>query len=185
MIKQLCDKLSSIGVQKNLYPECDREIYSYGYEVMIEFAMCLSAFLAIAMIFDKFIEIVVYSISFMVLRSFGGGVHANRPWKCFLFSTGILLICCLMTEWSFLSNHLSFIFAVNAIAWVVVQQWIPHIEYRKYIKGRCIVNITYGLGLLGSLWLMKCGNIALAQFILLSQTFWWLSAFLGYRQQNN
>ena len=184
MIKQLCNKLSRIGVQKNLYPECDREIYSYGYEVMIEFAMCLGAFLVIAIIFDKFVEIVAYSISFMVLRSFGGGVHANKPWKCFLFSTGIILICCIISEWSFLSNHLNFILVANVIAWVIVQRWLPRIEYSKFVKGRYIVNITYGIGLFGSLWLMKYGCISLAQFILLSQTFWWASVFLAQRQQN-
>lgn len=146
--------------------------------------MCLGAFLVIAIIFDKFVEIVAYSISFMVLRSFGGGVHANKPWKCFLFSTGIILICCIISEWSFLSNHLNFILVANVIAWVIVQRWLPRIEYSKFVKGRYIVNITYGIGLFGSLWLMKYGCISLAQFILLSQTFWWASVFLAQRQQN-
>ena len=74
------------GVITGGIEEDDQEVYAYGYTLLLETSICIAAMGCIGALFNLVFEVMVFSIVFIPLRSFGGGVHADRDWKCILLS---------------------------------------------------------------------------------------------------
>ncbi len=69
--------LASLGIIKN-----EKEIYAYGFELVISFFINVLISIIIGMIFSCLIEVIIFLLSFIILRSYTGGYHANTHLKC-------------------------------------------------------------------------------------------------------
>lgn len=100
---QLTDWLIENGLSEN-----KREVYSYGLECLFNELIADLFLLLFALLLHKVSEMLIWSISFTVLRVNLGGLHASSHSKCIFFSTllGIasVLICPIFI------NHLMIVF---------------------------------------------------------------------------
>lgn len=64
--------------------EENREIYSYGLDIMIMYFMHCGALLILGIIFNRVFETLLLLFGFALLQCFGGGYHAMTHLRCFL-----------------------------------------------------------------------------------------------------
>lgn len=70
----------------------DEKIYRYGYVLLCEVFFNIIIALAIGIVFSRTKELIFFLSMYIPLRSFCGGWHANKIWKCTVISNAILLL---------------------------------------------------------------------------------------------
>lgn len=118
MIQKIVDVLVNKQSQNSVITSEDEKIYRYGYVLLCEVFLNLIIALAIGIVFLKTKEVFFFLGMYIPLRSFCGGWHADKIWKCTVISNVILLLQVYGLE--NLLSHLSikvmlFIFFLNMI----------------------------------------------------------------------
>lgn len=73
--------------------EENKEIYQYGLEQMILQLLNGITVLVIGICFGSFIETLIFSASFMMLRKYTGGYHATTRLRCYAISSLCTMLC--------------------------------------------------------------------------------------------
>lgn len=76
----------------------DSDVYKYGLQVLLEMIFCVGTCLLIAVIFQAFLEIGLFLLIFIPLRSYAGGLHLSSFWSCYIFSCLTFLFIVVMAE---------------------------------------------------------------------------------------
>lgn len=118
MIQKIVDVLMNKQSQNSEMTSENEKIYRYGYVLLCEVFLNLIIALAIGIVFSKTKEVIFFLGMYIPLRSFCGGWHADKIWKCTVISNVILLLQVYGLE--NLLSHLSikvmlFIFFLNMI----------------------------------------------------------------------
>lgn len=85
---KVTDFIIKIGVISNE----SYEIYQYGFQIGMEMLCCLIAFLGISTYMHMIPECIIFTVIFMLLRTYAGGVHLNSFVKCFVCSVTIQMV---------------------------------------------------------------------------------------------
>lgn len=92
MIQKIVDVLINKQSQNHIITAEDEKIYGYGYILLCEVALNLVIALVIGMIYSKTPIIMFFLGMYIPLRSYCGGWHADKIWKCTVISNAILLL---------------------------------------------------------------------------------------------
>ena len=84
-------------IKKGLLSEDDQELYAYGYEVLLNQVANLLMAILIGAIFSAWIEIIIFMIIYLPIRSYCGGYHASTNARCILVSSLLLLLVCILS----------------------------------------------------------------------------------------
>ena len=84
MISFLSSKLADLLIKNEIVSSEDREIYIYGFEIIISSFFGASSVLFLGIILRSVIESLVFLIIFIVIRQCCGGYHANSYIKCII-----------------------------------------------------------------------------------------------------
>ncbi|MCC0697250.1 accessory gene regulator B family protein [Clostridioides sp. ES-S-0048-02] len=97
MFKKYAEKITTVLVNNELINTEEHHIYSYGFEVVIASSVNLVLALTLALIFHKFIHVLLFLICYCSIRQFSGGYHANNHRTCILIFLSVVLssICIL------------------------------------------------------------------------------------------
>lgn len=68
------------------------DIYIYGFELLVSSVIETISLLLIGLLTGKFVETVIFIISFSSIRVFSGGYHANSYLKCFIVTVAYYLL---------------------------------------------------------------------------------------------
>lgn len=82
MIRFLSSKLADLLIKNEIVSAEDREIYIYGYEIIVSSLFGAFSVLLLGIILRSVIESLVFLIIFIVIRQCCGGYHANSYIKC-------------------------------------------------------------------------------------------------------
>lgn len=85
-MKWLARWLTKTMIDDGMMDEEEKGIYEYGIQVFLEMSMCLGTCLFVAFLFHIFLEITIFFLIFIPLRSYAGGLHFESFWSCYLFS---------------------------------------------------------------------------------------------------
>ncbi len=108
-VKKIVDHQISTGSLK----EEDRNVYLYGYQMLFEFCVNIVASILIAIIFDSYAIVTIFTIAFLMIRGYVGGYHAKSSIGCFCVSAGMLIVATVLVRyigdrdigrWMFLSE---------------------------------------------------------------------------------
>lgn len=110
MIQKTAKKLSAFIVAHGL-PVENEEVYSYGAECLLSLFITYCLLLICSFILKRIPEMIIWIISFSLLRNHLGGYHANSHWKCIL-STIILGITSMYIKNFWFINNISIFFAI-------------------------------------------------------------------------
>lgn len=81
MLRSLSKRIAFLVCEKtDLLP---LEIYVYGFELIISSIIETGALLLVGFLIGKFVETILFLVSFSSIRFFSGGYHANSYFKCF------------------------------------------------------------------------------------------------------
>ena len=89
MISKISQILTSFFIRKKSISEEEREIYIYCFEIFVATALNIVLLFVVGLIMGRYIETIVFTIVFMLLRGVGGGAHAKSHRACIL---GLMII---------------------------------------------------------------------------------------------
>ena len=161
--------LSRRLVERGIIKEEEQEIYQFGIRNgMIILLNVLTAFL-IGLVTEKLFVVAVFTLSFMVLRSYTGGYHSDSRIFCYVGSNLVLFIP-VYTEMLFVQtdNYILFIFLALAVGIIMVyspkhskNRKLDEAEQKHFGRKARIITVIQ-LIVLGVLWYMKQNTYAYA-----------------------
>ncbi|MCM1009242.1 MAG: accessory gene regulator B family protein [Ruminococcus flavefaciens] len=98
IITKFCHIIVNFFIRKNIFPEEQREIYQYGFELWVSSAIGILVVLAIGIISGRFWESIIFYIVFCFTRLFSGGFHAPTYLLCKLTFASVLILA-LALDW--------------------------------------------------------------------------------------
>ena len=151
MYKKASKKIAEALIGNNVVKSEDREIYEYGFEVLISTAVSILSILIISITAKKVFVSVLFMLGFMTARLCCGGYHANHHLTC-LMTTIINYIVFLVLTYFLGNSSLSiFTLAIAAASFILVFLFAPvEHEYnplspaekkRHRIRSRLLVSI--------------------------------------------
>ncbi len=91
MIKKFSEYISDIFVKHSIINQEDSEVYSYGMEILLSVLVNIFVTIIIASVTGLFIEIMLFTSAFVLIRQYTGGYHANTHHGCIcLFATVLI-----------------------------------------------------------------------------------------------
>lgn len=91
MFEGFVQKIVDNQIEKGILIKTDRNIYLYGYQMLIEFCINIVTSIIIAIVFRATGIVVVFTIAYLLLRGYVGGYHAKTSMGCFCCSAAILI----------------------------------------------------------------------------------------------
>lgn len=140
-LTKLSRKIVNDLTQSDIVKAEDAEIYIYGINQILMYAINISSALIIGLIFGKLFEAAVFIAAYCSLRSFAGGYHAKTPLKCYFFSIIMLIIVLVGIKYLYLAELVYYAVLLAAALVVIVlspvedrNKPLDEIEHRVYKK---------------------------------------------------
>jgi len=186
--------LSRRMIERGIIKEDEQEIYQFGIRNgMIILLNVLTAFL-IGLVTEKLYVVAVFTISFMVLRSYTGGYHSNSRIFCYIGSNLVLFIP-VYTEMLFVRTADGILIILLTLAVGIIMIFSPmHSKNRKldeaeqkHFGRKARVITVLQLIVLGILWYAEMDSYAYAiyssicitaVFMLIGKVQLWLQAHI-------
>ncbi len=89
-MSKVAEKVADSLYRKDYISEEEKEIYSYGYEILIDNIGKTFLLLMVGAIIHQFVATLVFVVVFTTLRSCCGGYHASKTWQCNLLTVILL-----------------------------------------------------------------------------------------------
>lgn len=91
MIKKLVNEIINMQLRLQIIDELEIEIYQYGYILFVELLINIAISFIISIFMGTFTDLIFFLCAFVPLRSYCGGYHADKSWKCIILSNLIVL----------------------------------------------------------------------------------------------
>lgn len=163
---KLIDKII-IEMKNNDSLTDDEEIIRAGLDTMISKAFFVIIIAIIGVIMNCFIESIIFTISFSLLREYGGGYHAETRKKCFVLSVLDLVAALVIIK--FAENFQVLTFPILGIALISViyilikapidtfNKRFDEAEIRIYGKRARVLAIVFAVAA-ALLWIFRCSD---------------------------
>lgn len=92
MFGKLVDIIVKQQVENEIISKKEVDIYKYGYYLLLEIIMNIIIAIFIGLFFRDIKTVLIFLLIYIPLRTYSGGWHADRLWKCTLISNFILII---------------------------------------------------------------------------------------------
>ncbi|MBS4984746.1 MAG: accessory gene regulator B family protein [Hungatella hathewayi] len=120
MLFNLTDKLLDSQIKNNKIEESDRELYQYGYNLLILQCLNFSVLVLISLLFHCLIYMALFAVVYIPLRSYAGGYHASTPIGCAIFSAILELVIAATLRFSLFNFLLPGMFALTFVAQIII-----------------------------------------------------------------
>lgn len=141
MLELIVGRIIERGISQSRIPREQYNVYFYGYTLLVEVAICTAFAIILAFSMNKIAALIVFSVTFVPLRSLGGGYHASKPWKCIVLSYSILCVFFVICEHPVLVINWRIIMLIEIITLILIQPIIENLKYAKFITTRTLVNL--------------------------------------------
>lgn len=91
MLEYIKDVITNNLINSNLISQEDEEIYKFGLECYLLKLVHVITYSLAAIFLGKYIEYTIFIITYLLLRKFSGGIHANTRLGCLIVSNVILI----------------------------------------------------------------------------------------------
>lgn len=98
MIEKMATVFIEIQYQKGIIQKDDINIYRYGYILMMEVLLNICFTFLIGVLLGNICEAFFFLCIFAPLRSFCGGYHADKVWKCNILSNCVVAFVITMSK---------------------------------------------------------------------------------------
>ena len=94
MYNTFCAKLNKFVCK--YFSDDEAEVIEYGIAVLVSKFIFFITIIVVAIIFDELVSVLLFTLLYMPLRSFAGGIHAKTPVRCYFFSLAMLILTALI-----------------------------------------------------------------------------------------
>lgn len=109
------EKITSMLVEKDFINEAETEEYHYGLEILALKLIHSLSFIIIGLIFNKFLEMILFLIFYNEARSLLGGYHSKSKYLCLFISILISSFVCSFISIFSTSNFFVISFTISII----------------------------------------------------------------------
>ena len=109
MIKKLAGVMACYCAEKEIYPPEKKNIYAYGFELLISTALNALGILITALFMDALLGAVLFTLAFIPLRINAGGYHTKHHWSCFLMVNIVFLLFAVLVKYMSASYVLPYV----------------------------------------------------------------------------
>lgn len=124
IITKFCHIIVNFFIRKNIFPEEQREIYQYGFELWVSSAIGILIVLAIGIISGRFWESIVFYIVFCFTRLFSGGLHAPTYLLCKMTFASVLILV-LVLDWLLCDIVECYWYILYLYSFIIICQFAP------------------------------------------------------------
>ena len=135
IITELCSIIVDFFIREKIFPEEEREIYQYGFELCVSSVINIVMVLAIGVISGNFWESVIFYIVFCFTRLHTGGFHAPTYLLCKIsFVSVFLAILAMDYLLSDIDERCWFAFYIFSL--IIVCRFAPVENHNKLLTNR-------------------------------------------------
>lgn len=150
MIEKIINGMIQKQIEAEQIAKEDINIYIYGYTLVYEVLINVIIAICIGILTHNLFEVTMFLALYIPLRSFCGGWHADKFWKCTVFSSLILIILVMFDDFglSYCQNWIAIgiffgccMFILSSAAIETVTKPISYEENKIYKKKIRIIVI--------------------------------------------
>ena len=125
-METISNAITDFYIRKNYIPQEKKEIYSYGFKLIIADIINFSIVMLSGAVLGKFIESMLFLVTLCGIRQFSGGFHAKTFGLCRL-SMLITFFGVILTSWliTFVSFSTELLLILNIICIVLIYTLAP------------------------------------------------------------
>jgi accessory gene regulator B len=90
-------------VKSGTITSADKEVYLFGIQQGFVILLNILTTIVLGILLETLWQILLFTISYIGLRSFAGGYHAKTPQRCYIMSTILTLVVALLQKYIALS----------------------------------------------------------------------------------
>lgn len=130
MIRRMSEKITDCLLDRNILPQEEKEVYEYGFELLISSLIGFIIVFVSGLIFGLLSESMLFYIIFVSVRPFCGGYHADTHMKCKM--TFIVVYALVMLFSQVFANNYRMIYHVLLLAvyWLSIILYAP-VEHKN------------------------------------------------------
>jgi len=117
-------------VQGGAVQELNREVYEFGLEKLISLLINTLIMLVLGSLFGILLQTIVFYMTYMVLRVYAGGYHAENSIVCFFVSIAILIPCVIAIRYYYMWN-IPIVFWSLLVASVIILIIVSPVEHKN------------------------------------------------------
>lgn len=142
-MKSISDAIANTLWTQGIIQEEDLEICQYGLGIFISSLLEVLSILVISFFIGNLFETMLFFVSFVPLRIYAGGYHANTRLSCYLLSLGVyciftMIMNMLLQDTYWMVNLLTTLFSLSIILTLAPvihkNKYVNKIELRYYRK---------------------------------------------------
>lgn len=112
-MKILTEKSLDYQIRNKYIKEQERELYEYAYTILFEEFINIVIAFAIGLFLGQLNVVICFLCSYIPLRRFSGGYHAENGIKCGIVSTLLIVVLCIL-------NDLNIIEAIKSSGYILL-----------------------------------------------------------------
>lgn len=150
----LTTRIVETQIKKGKIKREEKELYQYGYRIMLEKAIAFLLTIAVALVLDAWMEILVFCVAFISIRIYAGGFHAKTVTGCMILSSVMLVVGVLLNGILLNCKFYSFFVFVDIVILPIICIFAPaehknrpvSLSEKRYFKRMvCMFCILHGL----------------------------------------
>lgn len=166
-MKSLKKQISGFMVENSIIKDDDSEIISYGIDLFISSLVELISIFVISIFVGNLKETLFFFISFIPLRIYAGGYHANTKIRCYIVSLVVYGMFTLLMKMVPESYYVHVLSLASFLSFVIICSYAPivhnnksvNIQERKTYRKFSIVVFAIESLVIFVLCLLKAGRI--------------------------
>lgn len=120
MLERLVDKYIRFQTERGLLLNEEKGVYRYGYILLLEtFINCMVSLL-IGLVMKDMISVLIFLFTFIPLRSYAGGYHADKVWKCILLSNFCIVFVILLARVIDMLNYVNVLKNIDVFIDIII-----------------------------------------------------------------
>lgn len=104
MKQSVSEKITSSLIDNGTILTENKELYLYGLQQGFFILLNLATTIGVGLIFGMFWQSIIFSIIYLPLRTFAGGLHTKTPLRCYVFSIVLIVVALLairLVPWNY------------------------------------------------------------------------------------
>ena len=134
---RLANTITDYYIRKKIITEEKREIYSYGFKLIIADVINYVIIISLGIVFNRLIESTSFLVALCGLRQFSGGFHAKTFWLCRLSMIITYFCVMLLTDIvTYTKYETIIVISVNVISIVIIAITAPIVHLNKPLSDK-------------------------------------------------
>ena len=129
MFKKLASDITDLMEETNSIKCEDKAIYTYGIQQGLMILLNFLTTMILGCLFGKILQSIIFTALYMPLRRFAGGFHAKTPMRCYIYSTLMVVLVLLLSQ--YLEQHFWILITLSVFSMVAIALLSPVEDIHK------------------------------------------------------